>query len=429
MLNLITIACSLSMTLGAIRHSQTDTLDPPVFNQDQLEDWWGLAPAAEARRRALVESQIDSEWQHQKPSAVVDFDDPKSVLQHVLLHTGGVATVYPTEQYFYFAFDLGVRKVRGNLRFIDAHRGVIHIGYVDDVLSPDEVRHGALGIEDGVLVTHDATTSLVTVSHASLRVVFEIDQRVLNARKQTVLADGERLVSPILDESGHSFDLIYYAPERMFYYLRTDAVPSPEELIPFKTEAGHTLIVGRRTRFVFFRDHTLGRDVLVGVNSAEIRSNSYADGAFDQVPPRLEIRELLEDAYPYVKLNGGIDDHGNFLALEHQRVAISPYQEYGSLKDFSRDVDLLFRLHRHGLESWIMMTYESKRDFHKTIEAAARSQDLADAGAYSHDLQRSSRWPANHWSDLSIQGENPPMAEPAGNSASSMEGLVDGSIP
>jgi hypothetical protein len=40
-----------------------------------------------------------------------------------------------------------------------------------------------------------------------------------------------------------------------------------------------------------------------------------------------------------------------------------------------------------------MMTYESKRDFHKVIMASKRSKDLADAAAYSHDLQRSSDGP------------------------------------
>ena len=121
MLTFLPIACSLSMTLGAITQPPADAPDSPVFNQDLLEEWWGLVPAGEARRAALLESQDDSGWQRRHHSEEIDFDDPKSVMQHVLFHTGGVATVYPTEQYFYFEFDLGVRRVRGNLRFIDAH--------------------------------------------------------------------------------------------------------------------------------------------------------------------------------------------------------------------------------------------------------------------------------------------------------------------
>lgn len=37
--------------------------------------------------------------------------------------------------------------------------------------------------------------------------------------------------------------------------------------------------------------------------------------------------------------------------------------------------------------------------------------------------------PVNHWSDLSIQDENLPLAEHPGNTASSMSGRVHGSIP
>lgn len=118
---------------------------------------------------------------------------------------------------------------------------------------------------------------------------------------------------------------------------------------------------------MFFEDND--RQILVGVNSNQVRGNNYFDGPFDQIPPRLQIKELLERVCPYVKYRGGIDAHGNFLKLAHTRVAISPYVKYSSTSEFLQyanrvldptlaDDDLRF----------LELVKESKMEFHKRLD-------------------------------------------------------------
>jgi hypothetical protein len=112
-------------------------------------------------------------------------------------------------------------------------------------------------------------------------------------------------------------------------FIRNANRPLPELRSGFSYGNDVNFLVGQSSRFVFLEEN--GRDILVGVHKANIESNNYYDGPFDQVPPRLELQEMLEAAYPYVKERGGIDRHGNFKSLTGNRVAISPYLQYESL--------------------------------------------------------------------------------------------------
>lgn len=82
----------------------------------------------------------------------------------------------------------------------------------------------------------------------------------------------------------------------------------------------------------------------------------------DQVPPKLELEERLESAYPYVK--GKIDRHGNFIEVPGTRVAISPYLKYETLKQFcvvsAKAIDEQFAGERHPFYGF---TYEKKSTF------------------------------------------------------------------
>ena len=127
--------------------------------------------------------------------------------------------------------------------------------------------------------------------------------------------------------------------------------------------------------------------------------NSYYDGPFDQVPPRLSLRDKLLRAYPYTKERGGIDNHGNFIAIADTRVAISPYTTYRKLSDL---VEYQMRCQDHPTKSekWSCLAYEWKRDFHRFSNASTST--TRDESPDESSVFVRQGWPANHYRDASF---------------------------
>ncbi|MCC6662019.1 MAG: hypothetical protein IT437_14175 [Phycisphaerales bacterium] len=323
----------------------------------------------------------------------VDFEDPLSILRSVLRNAPGKAVVYPTETYYYYRLYAGPRLVSGNLRLLDAGIGVLHMGYFD-AHEPWRTRAASLSGADGVVVTPAGERSY-RVAFEGRSVVFTLSGQSGAHPRRSPLTENEELVSAIWDESGVRFWLVYNNSLNSFYYVLDEDVPLTEPLATIPTLPG--LEVGLRTGFVLYHDTGAGRRLLVGVRQRSVRDNDYFDGPFDQVPPRLPIKERLEAAYPYVKLRGGIDAHGNFVEQPGVRVAISPYAEYTDLDEFAsllgQRLDLIERAHGTAADRWLTLTYDSKRDFHRHLEARA--------GA--HVIYVSQGWPANHLGVTSYQ--------------------------
>lgn len=171
----------------------------------------------------------------------------------------------------------------------------------------------------------------------------------------------------------------------MYFVLNPDR-PLPEHWSKAKSSVVDAWF-GDTSHFCFLRHPGTARWILVGVSKSEISSNSWYDGPFDQVPPYLPIRKVLEEAYPYVKDAGGIDEHGNFLQMVGQRVAISPYQDYESGPEFVTFLEGVVTK-SPGPEAWTSATYEYKRDW--------RSPNAVSSPP-SHQQGQSASWPANHW--------------------------------
>jgi hypothetical protein len=197
----------------------------------------------------------------------------------------------------------------------------------------------------------------------------------------------EEFVTGVLDESGVPLSLLFNDLTGGFYYILNEEIGATERLIP--VEGDENCLIGERTRFVYLREPEFGRTLLVGVDAANIQANNYFDGPFDQVPPRLQIKEKLERAYPYTLLRGGIDDHGNFRELEHQRVAISPYQTYQSVAAAAESIREHIAEALLPSERWDRLTYESKRRSPTTQAAMNEGIDVPQYVAQG--------WPANHW--------------------------------
>lgn len=406
----------LTAMLGVFSPDRTALATRPDYNQDQLEAWWGIRAEAD-RRRAEVALAFglaadQSPAREVQSTSRVDFDDPLSVLEHVLRHAQPVSSVYPSERYFYFSFDLGPRQVNGNLRFTEIESNTLHIGYFDNVLSPGTIGSRTFSPDDGVKVSYDASTHAATVTFRGLTRVFEITPTFRKVQPPTPEPlSGEQFVSRIVDESGHGLQLMFNPAESFFYYVRDLSAPMPERLIDYQPTPELSLRIGSRSRFVFYVEPQARQEVLVGVLRENVMKNNPFDGPFDQVPPRLPLRDRIMAAYPYVSFGDGIDEHGNFRGLGAQRVAISAYQDYRTLPELVESLTKSIRPELDGVGRWIMMNYEWKRDFHKQLEA--RSVSVA-SGSYQHETSLSRTWPANH-RVVTSRGNGPDSPTPEDN--------------
>jgi hypothetical protein len=370
---------------------EPDVAGPVEFHETQLERWTASGEAGARRRHAATE------FAGTAPAAArrqADYEDPRTILEFVLAAAAPARVVYPTERYFYYRFDLGYRRVGGNLRFTDIERGQIHIGYFDRGNDSGWKSRTWRDGEDGVTVRFDPARGEALVGVGGTTCAFVIDREVVAASPALPLAPEEEFITAVLDESGYALDLIFNRPESRFYFLLRTTPHREETMFAINIGQEFPLVIGAESRFVFYEDRTMGRRVLVGVSSDEIRRNSYFDGPFDQVPPNLDLREKLEAAYPYVKLRGGIDEHGNFRELEGQRVAISPYQQYDTVENLVKKLAVLYRPSRTGTARWASMAYDSKEDF-------MREQPKGSLQAGRHQTEISLAWPANHWGEQS----------------------------
>lgn len=344
------------------------------------------------------------------------FDQPAVVFKWVLANLPSRVTVYPTEQYCYFLAPLGHRTIAGNLRFVDAKEGEISFAYYD-VESPREYQARRFGADDRCTVTRGHGG--YTVDFRAESVYFRISTVGLAVPQDLPLLPSERVVTGVLDESGIQLTLLFNEETDSFYYiLNRDAAPADTFKVVADLEGG-ALEVGVLSRFAFYHDEWSGRRVLVGVSAEEVRANSWFDGPFDQIPPRLHMGDFLRRAYPYVDHRGGIDAHGNFLEMPDTRVAISAYQQYETLDALVTFLEQALEEHETPSERFAAMTYEPKRDFHHTLDrlgadvverlwhrqgwAANHYGPISRTWPADHEAESSGEWPRNHDGAASLQ--------------------------
>ena len=329
------------------------------------------------------------------PVNTVDYKKPADFFDYLFKRFPSYAVVYPTETYYYYTAPMADGTViSGNMRLLDAQDGILHIGYFDKNDPHNEGSSGwaaDFGPEDGVSIK--AISEFVfDVTYQGRTIRFSLSDFLHESPKELQLLAEEEFVSQIQDESGMRFFLLYNNKTASFYYLLNEENGVNETVNEF---VDHYLL-GSRTNYVYYYDRNYNRKILVGLSKQSIYNNDYYDGPFDQVPPRLPIKEKLEAAYPYVKYRGGIDAHGNFVEQEGSRVAISPYFDYENLSQLKNYLDRCTEDKGKSV-FWSCLTYETKKDFHKTLEAGDYpSSDSA------HAIYVSQGWPANHSGEQSL---------------------------
>lgn len=332
-----------------------------VFNQEFIED------ARDDLQCSLVRSQ------HAESSGLaVAFGDPASVLSYVL-NSIGHATVYPTEQYFYYRFALDGKTVSGNVRFTDIDLGILHVGYFDADES-ERVNYRAFGPQDGLAVEVLSGEGSPPCSSSNYRVcfngqdaVFCLPSKYRDAGREAPLRESEEYICGIFDESAHIFALIFNWDTKSFRYVLAPEYPIWESLEPLAADLP-SIVIGRESGYVFHKTENPVRLELIAIFRDNIEANNYFDGCFDQVPPDLPLRPFLHQAYPYTRALSPVDMHGNFVNRKSQRVAISPYYAYRSLEELESIYRNLSSRNLSSEEIVQVITREYQQDFHAKFD-------------------------------------------------------------
>ncbi|MEO1130314.1 MAG: hypothetical protein AAFX05_11505 [Planctomycetota bacterium] len=260
-------------------------------------------------------------------------DDPEAVLNYVLKWAPPLATVYPTECFYYYRFkDREGQWVWGNLRIADAPGGIIGISYFYPG-APD-FTHREFTSEDGIDVT-PLGYRRYRVQGSGRAVTFVLPEVRTTAPSSFAATEDEHYVGRIVDESAVRLHLLFNTATNSFYM----ALDESEGITDALEEVEEGLLLGQRSGFVYYDDEQLDRRLLLGVRQDNIIDNNYFDGPADQVPFELELRDLMHLAYPHTMLGDGIDAHGVLLGKdEWQRVAISPFVRYSGINELKERI-------------------------------------------------------------------------------------------
>jgi hypothetical protein len=265
-------------------------------------------------------------------------DDPMAVFGYVLGSLPERVKVYPTENHYYFSFDLNGVRYAGNIK-IDARlraEGKVVFSYYQD-------RPAWLPDADGPAVilgpSQGATVEKVEplayrVSYGNKSVVFALNDLSQVRPPAAVLAPDDQFIGPIFDESGIRFFLVFNKKLKIFHYILDETVKPADVFVPAPVGDGRILI-GTRTGFALYRDQKRDRKILIGVYRDNVLANNYLDGPFDQMPDNFIEGDTLQQALIAAepKLKGRINRYGSF--ADDSRFAITPYMEYRSPNDLA----------------------------------------------------------------------------------------------
>ena len=278
--------------------------------------------------RAQASHPIDiAELNAGEAPATLAIGEPSSVLAFVLRQVPERASIYPTENYYYFRFVHKGAPYTGNIRLAAADRdsGKVHFAYgvapTDRRPSP-RVRHLILDASHGVVLSRLSAIEY-RLEFRGRAITFVLNDLGAVKPPQKLLATDETFIGAIFDESSVRFFLLFNSRLKTFHYLLDETVPPADEW----AAVGDGILIGKRTGFAFYRDGE--RKVLIGVNARNSQLNTAFDGPFDQLPENSIVGDALRDAItaadPAAK--GKIDRLGHYLDGSG-RYLIHPYLLY-----------------------------------------------------------------------------------------------------
>lgn len=380
----LVLICVMSVFVGCAKNTHI------VWNEDGYK----------CRNKAHIASELKPTMSvnriNQKPAQLphtISFQDPIPICRYIWNNLRNEVIVYPSERYYYYKLYRGRDKIYGNFRFSSVENGTLYfacyngedrsqIGIVTlDEETPD------FSIKQIAPSTYRGTWLGKSVTFVLYQPPLLRDNTLRNAARKTYLFDvDEQIVTGLLDESGVAFILLYNNVTNAFYYCLDELLLCTPTLAPTQYDY---LWLDPKSQFVFLEQKHDNRQryLLVGVNAENIMNNNYYDGPFDQVPPDLDLKDMLMASYPYVQYRGGIDSHGNFLALDAQRVAISPYMPYDTLGQLAKHVHDILQKAESPSQVASVVTYEPKRDYHRKILARPAPDSISVMGFIEHILK------------------------------------------
>jgi hypothetical protein len=271
----------------------------------------------------------------------LDIKDTVAVLDFIFGGLPERVKVYPTENYFYFRFIHNGLQYAGNFRLdvLDRDEGKIQFGYYEELApwKPEGVgieRYVLLDASHGVQVER-IDPLVYRVTYKGKSVVFELNDLSQMKPPTTSLRADETFLGPIFDESAIRFFLVFNTKLKIFHYVLDETVKVQDEF--FNLSGTDRILIGKRTGFAFYRDHTLERKVLIGAYWFNSALNNYYDGPFDQLPDNFikgeELREAIIASDPTAK--GQIGRLGHYPDQE-SRFGIHPYMLYKDTRELLR---------------------------------------------------------------------------------------------
>ena len=265
-------------------------------------------------------------------------DDPMTVFAYVLDSLPERVKVYPTENHYYFSFDLNGIRYAGNIK-IDAllrAEGKVMFTYYEDRAAWLEDTDGTslvLGPSRGVTV-EKVEPLAYRVSYDKKSVVFALNDLSRVKPPAAALAPDDQFIGPIFDESAIRFFLVFNKRLRIFHYILDETVKPADVFVPAPVGDGRILI-GTRTGFAVYRDRQRDRKILIGVYRDNVLANNYLDGPFDQMPDNFiegdSFQQAIIAAEP--RLKGRINRYGSL--ADDMRIIVAPYMEYRNPKDLA----------------------------------------------------------------------------------------------
>ena len=265
-------------------------------------------------------------------------DDPMAVFAYVLGSLPDRVKVYPTENHYYFSFDLNGTRYAGNIK-IDARlraKGKVEFSYYEDRASWLKDTEGtglALGPSHGVTV-EKVEPLAYRVSYGKKSVVFALNDLSQVKPPAAALAPNDQFIGPVFDESAVRFFLVFNPKLKLFHYILDETITPADVFVPAPVGNGRILI-GKRTGFAVYLDQHRDRKILIGVFHDNVVANNYLDGPFDQMPDNFiegdSYRQAILTVAPDLK--GQINRYGSF--PDGERFAAAPYMEYRDPKDLA----------------------------------------------------------------------------------------------
>ena len=246
-------------------------------------------------------------------------DDPMAVFAYVLGSLPDRVKVYPTENHYYFSFDLNGTRYAGNIK-IDAlparaRQGRILLLRRSRELAARTARRPRLTLDASRGVTVEKIDPLAyRLTYRNKSVIFALNDLSQVKPPAAALAPDDQFIGPVFDEFGGAVLPGVQQPSSNYFTTFSTKRSQPADVFVPAPVGNGRILIGKRTGFAVYRDQHRDRKILIGVFHDNVVANNYLDGPFDQMPDNFIEGDTFRQAILAVApdLKGQINRYGSF---------------------------------------------------------------------------------------------------------------------